>query len=72
MLERLRRIPPGENHEFVRGTKWEVEGRGISLVYRRLHPLKPSYTISALVKSSTTSPLICLTLHGTGTSARGT
>jgi DNA (cytosine-5)-methyltransferase 1 len=47
VLERLRRIPPGENHEFVRGTKWEVEGRGISLVYRRLHPLKPSYTIVA-------------------------
>jgi len=47
VLERLRRIPPGENHEFVRGTRWEVEGRGISLVYRRLHPLKPSYTIVA-------------------------
>jgi len=47
VVERLRRIPPGENHEFVRGTKWEVEGRGISLVYRRIHPLKPSYTIVA-------------------------
>jgi DNA (cytosine-5)-methyltransferase 1 len=43
----MRRIPFDENHEFVRGTKWEVEGRGISLVYRRLHPLKPSYTIVA-------------------------
>jgi DNA (cytosine-5)-methyltransferase 1 len=47
VVERMKRIPPGENHEFVRGTKWEVEGRGISLVYRRLHPLKPSYTIVA-------------------------
>jgi DNA (cytosine-5)-methyltransferase 1 len=47
VVERMKRIPPGENHEFVRGTKWEVEGKGISLVYRRLHPLKPSYTIVA-------------------------
>jgi DNA (cytosine-5)-methyltransferase 1 len=47
VLERLRHIPFGENHEFVRGTRWEVEGKGISLVYRRLHPLKPSYTIVA-------------------------
>mgnify|MGYP001770699192 CR=1 FL=1 len=47
VVERMRMIPPGENHEFVRGTKWEVEGRGISLVYRRIHPLKPSYTIVA-------------------------
>jgi len=47
VVERMRRIPFDENHEFVRGTKWEVEGRGISLVYRRLHPLKPSYTIVA-------------------------
>lgn len=47
VIERMRMIPPGENHEFVRGTKWEIEGRGISLVYRRIHPLKPSYTIVA-------------------------
>ncbi|MCC6005734.1 MAG: DNA cytosine methyltransferase, partial [Thermofilum sp.] len=47
IVERMRRIPPDENHEFVRGTRWEVEGKGISLVYRRLHPLKPSYTIVA-------------------------
>jgi len=45
--ERMMMIPPDENHEFVRGTRWEVEGRGISLIYRRLHPLKPSYTIVA-------------------------
>ncbi|BAA79854.2 DNA methyltransferase [Aeropyrum pernix spindle-shaped virus 1] len=47
VVERMKRIPPDENHEFVRGTRWEVEGRGISLVYRRIHPLKPSYTVVA-------------------------
>jgi len=47
VLERMRRVPPGENHEFVRGTRWEVEGRGISLVYRRAHPLIPAPTIVA-------------------------
>jgi len=47
VVERMKRIPPDENHEFVRGTEWEVEGKGISLVYRRIHPLKPSYTIVA-------------------------
>jgi DNA (cytosine-5)-methyltransferase 1 len=45
--ERMSRIPPDENHEFVRGTIWEVEGRGISLIYRRTHPLKPAYTVVA-------------------------
>jgi len=43
----VERIPPGENHEFVRSTEWEVEGKDISPVYRRVHPLKPSYTIVA-------------------------
>jgi DNA (cytosine-5)-methyltransferase 1 len=47
VVQRMKRIPPGENHEFVRGTQWEVEGRGISLVYRRIHPLKPAYTVVA-------------------------
>lgn len=47
VLERLKMIPPDENHEIVRGTEWEVEGKGISLIYRRLHPLKPSYTVVA-------------------------
>jgi len=40
-------IPPDENHEFVKGTQWEVKGRGMSLIYRRIHPLKPSYTVVA-------------------------
>ena len=47
VLERLKMIPPGENHEFVRGTRWKVEGRGISLIYKRIHLLKPSYTVVA-------------------------
>jgi len=47
VLDRQRMIPPDENCEFVKGTKWEVEGRGLSLIYRRLHPLKPSYTVVA-------------------------
>ncbi len=47
VAERMRMIPPGLNHEFVRGTKWEVEGRGMSLIYRRLNPIVPSYTVVA-------------------------
>ena len=47
VAERVRRIPPGENYTFIRGTKWSVEGRGISLIYRRLHPLRPAYTVVA-------------------------
>jgi DNA (cytosine-5)-methyltransferase 1 len=47
VVERMKRIPFDENHEFVRGTKWEVEGKSISLIYRRIHPLKPSYTVVA-------------------------
>lgn len=47
VMKRLRSIPPGSNHEAVRGTELEVKGRGFSLVYRRLHPLQPSYTVVA-------------------------
>lgn len=47
VLERMCYIMPNGNHEQVRGTKYQVEGRGISLIYRRLHPLKPSYTVVA-------------------------
>lgn len=46
VAERLRRIPPGENHEFVRGTEWEVKGL-MSNIYRRLHPLVPAPTVIA-------------------------
>jgi len=45
--DRQKMIPPDENCLFVKGTKWEVEGRGKSLIYRRIHPLKSSYTIMA-------------------------
>jgi len=44
---RMRHIPPGKNHTAVRGTVHEVEGKDFSLVYRRLHPLMPSYTVVA-------------------------
>lgn len=43
---RMSFIPPGENHEFVRGTEYEVVGL-MSNIYRRIHPLKPSPTIIA-------------------------
>jgi DNA (cytosine-5)-methyltransferase 1 len=45
--ERMWEIAPGENHLAVKGTRHEVEGRGFSLVYRRLHPLRPAYTVVA-------------------------
>ena len=43
----MKRIPPGRNHDFVRDTKWHVEGRGISLIYRRPFPLRPAPTVVA-------------------------
>lgn len=45
--ERMKNIPPGENYSFVNNTKFQVKGNDISLVYRRLHPLKPAYTVLA-------------------------
>lgn len=44
--ERMKHIPPGENHEFVRDTKHHVTGL-MSNIYKRAHPLKPSQTIIA-------------------------
>ncbi|RCW81652.1 DNA (cytosine-5)-methyltransferase 1 [Halanaerobium sp. DL-01] len=44
--ERMRRIPPGQNHEFVRDTKYSVKAM-MSNIYRRVHPLVPSPTIIA-------------------------
>lgn len=44
--KRMRNIPPGENHEFVRDTEYHVTGL-MSNIYRRIHPLKPSPTIIA-------------------------
>jgi len=45
--ERMRNIPPGENYSFVDNTEFQVKGNDISVVYRRLHPLKPAYTVLA-------------------------
>jgi DNA (cytosine-5)-methyltransferase 1 len=44
---RMRMIPPDKNHSIVNGTEWHVNGRGMSLIYRRLHPLKPATTVVA-------------------------
>ena len=44
--ERMKHIPPGENHRFVRNTDYHVSGL-MSNIYRRIHPLKPSPTIIA-------------------------
>lgn len=53
VVESNEKIPPGKNHQFVQGTPWAVEGAGISLIYRRIHPLRPSYTIVAYGGGST-------------------
>lgn len=45
--ERMSRIPPGKNHEFLSETPWFVNGRGMSLIYRRPFPLKPAPTVVA-------------------------
>lgn len=45
--ERMERIPPDKNYKFADGTKWKVVGKDITLIYRRLHPLKPAYTVMA-------------------------
>ncbi len=45
VMDRLKRTAPGENYEFV--TDSDLKGHGMSLIYRRIHPLKPSNTIVA-------------------------
>jgi len=47
VVERMHRIPPDENYSFVDGTQWEVAGKNISFIYRRLSPLKPAPTVMA-------------------------
>lgn len=44
VLERLRHIPPGENHRMVKDTEHHVSGM-MSNIYKRTHPLKVSPTI---------------------------
>jgi DNA (cytosine-5)-methyltransferase 1 len=47
VIERMKRIPFGESHKFVYGTKWGLKMKGKTFLYKRIHPLKPSYTILA-------------------------
>ena len=48
VLERMFYIPPDENYKFLyRYQRFRVEGKNISMIYRRLHPLKPAYTVTA-------------------------
>lgn len=47
VIERMKRIPFDESHKFVYGTKWGIKMKGKTFLYKRLHPLKPSYTILA-------------------------
>ena len=46
VVERVKRIPPGEDHRSLVGTQWAVNIFS-GPVYRRVHPLRPSYTIVA-------------------------
>ncbi|MBK8031375.1 MAG: DNA cytosine methyltransferase [Chloroflexi bacterium] len=47
VMDRMFMIPPDENYQFVHGTPWQVEGKGISFIYRRSSPLKPAWTVVA-------------------------
>jgi DNA (cytosine-5)-methyltransferase 1 len=47
VAQRLQWIAYGENAAFVDGTDWQVKNNGISVIYRRLHPLRPSPTVVA-------------------------
>ena len=48
VVSRLYYTPPDENYKFLyRYKQWKVEGKNISMIYRRIHPLKPDYTITA-------------------------
>lgn len=46
VLERLKHIPPDENHRMVKDTEHHVSGM-MSNIYRRVHPLQYSPTIIA-------------------------
>ncbi len=48
VIERMFYTPPGENYKFLYPYRqFRVEGKGISMIYKRIHPLKPAYTITA-------------------------
>jgi DNA (cytosine-5)-methyltransferase 1 len=46
-IERMKHIPPNGNYEMLKGTKWYTGTKRMNFTYRRLHPLKPAYTILA-------------------------
>ena len=46
VVERMKRIPPGANFQFVEGTEWKVKGL-MSGIYRRIHPIIPAPTVIA-------------------------
>lgn len=49
VVERLKHIPPGENAWFSgipEHLRLKVKGAKLSQIYKRLHPAKPSYTIT--------------------------
>jgi len=45
-IERMKRIPPGKGIEVLKGTKYWKK-TNVSLAYRRIHPIVPSYTLPA-------------------------
>lgn len=45
--EKVMMIPPGQNYRFLIDSNWEIRKNGVSQIYRRLHPLMPSYTVVA-------------------------
>ncbi len=48
VLRRMAFIPVDENYKFLASyKKFRVEGKGISFIYKRIHPLKPAYTVVA-------------------------
>jgi len=47
VARKIAMIPPGENFEILIDSKWELRKKGVSQIYRRLHPLSPSYTVVA-------------------------
>lgn len=47
VTDRMYRTPPGYNYTFVDGTEYSVEGKGLSLIYRRPELLAPAPTVVA-------------------------
>jgi DNA (cytosine-5)-methyltransferase 1 len=47
IIEKMRMIPPSENYSFSAGSPYELRRGGVSQIHRRIHQLKPSYTVVA-------------------------